>query len=45
MTRDQALDLLKQHVKNENLIKHMLATEAVMRSLASKFMKMRSSGV
>lgn len=34
MDRDQALELLKKHVKNENMVKHCLATEAVMRALA-----------
>src|SRR3989338_8292823 len=37
MTREQAITLLRQHVKNENLIKHMFAAEAVMRALARKF--------
>ncbi|MCP6718158.1 MAG: HDIG domain-containing protein [Patescibacteria group bacterium] len=37
MTRDQALSLLKENLKNNNLIKHCLAVEAVMRSLAQKF--------
>ncbi|MFY9146059.1 MAG: HDIG domain-containing metalloprotein [Bacillota bacterium] len=37
MTRDDALALLKSHVSNRNLIKHMLAVEAVMASLAEKF--------
>ncbi len=37
MTREEALDLLHQHVKNQNLIKHMLAAEAIMRALARKF--------
>ena len=36
-SRDKALALLRQHVKNENLIKHMFAVEAVMRTLAEKF--------
>jgi putative nucleotidyltransferase with HDIG domain len=36
MNRDQALELLKTHVKNENMIKHCLATEAVMRALAAR---------
>ncbi|MFA4872460.1 MAG: lysine--tRNA ligase [Patescibacteria group bacterium] len=35
--RENALKLLRTHVKNENLIKHMLAAEAVMRALAEKF--------
>lgn len=34
MDRDRALELIKSRVSNERLIKHMLAVEAVMRSLA-----------
>jgi putative nucleotidyltransferase with HDIG domain len=34
MEREQALELLKTHVKNENMIKHCLASEAVMKALA-----------
>ena len=34
MTRDEALALLKSHMKNKNLIKHCLAVEACMRALA-----------
>ena len=34
ITRDKALLLVKEQVKNKNLIKHMLAAEAVMRRLA-----------
>lgn len=37
MTRDEALVLLKSYVSNKNLIKHMLAVEAVMASLAKRF--------
>ncbi|HEY3374985.1 MAG TPA: HD domain-containing protein [Candidatus Aquicultor sp.] len=37
MNRDTALALVKQNVKNKNLIKHMLATEAIMRALAEHF--------
>jgi len=37
MTRQEALQLVRQHVKNENSIKHMLATEAIMRALARRF--------
>ncbi|MEK7551154.1 MAG: phosphohydrolase [Patescibacteria group bacterium] len=33
MTREEALKLLSDNVKNQNLIKHMLATEAVMKAL------------
>jgi len=37
MDREQALQLVRQHVKNNNSVKHMLATEAIMRALANKF--------
>jgi len=36
MTRDDALGLLSSHVKADNLKKHCLATEAIMRELAIK---------
>jgi uncharacterized protein len=36
ISREEALALLQDHVQNENLIKHCLATEAIMRSLAEK---------
>ena len=36
MTREEALDSVKANVDNENLVKHMLATEAVMRALAKR---------
>ena len=36
MTREEALDSVKANVENENLLKHMLATEAIMRSLAQR---------
>jgi putative nucleotidyltransferase with HDIG domain len=36
MTRKEVLDSLKANVDNQNLIKHMLATEAIMRSLARR---------
>jgi len=36
MKRDEALNLLKTHVKNENMIKHCLASEAVMSALANR---------
>jgi len=36
MTRSEALDLIKNKIKNANLIKHCLAVEAVMTGLASK---------
>jgi uncharacterized protein len=37
IARNEALDLVKQNVSNKNLIKHMLAAEAVMRRLARHF--------
>jgi len=37
MTRDEALQLVKQYVKTANSVKHMLATEAIMRALARQF--------
>ncbi len=36
MTRDEALALVREHVKNENMVKHCLAAEAVMRKLAER---------
>lgn len=37
MNREEALNKVKKHVKNKNLIKHMLATESIMRALAKRF--------
>jgi uncharacterized protein len=37
MTRDEAYELLTTHLKTENLVKHCLATEAIMRALAPRF--------
>lgn len=37
MTRDEALTILHQHVQNENLRRHMYATEAAMRAYAVKY--------
>jgi len=37
MTRKEALDSIKANVENKNLVKHMLATEAIMRALARRF--------
>lgn len=34
ISREEALEFLKEHVKNENMQKHSLASEAVMRALA-----------
>ena len=36
MTREEALDSIKANVENENSIKHMMATEAIMRALAKR---------
>jgi putative nucleotidyltransferase with HDIG domain len=37
MDRVEAFKVVSDNVKNQNLVKHMLATEAIMRALASKF--------
>ena len=37
MTREDALTLVKDHLHNKNLIKHCLAVEACMRTLAGRF--------
>jgi putative nucleotidyltransferase with HDIG domain len=36
MDREQALGLVREHVQNENLVNHMLATEAIMGALAKR---------
>ncbi|MBU4224968.1 MAG: HDIG domain-containing protein [Chloroflexi bacterium] len=37
MTRDEALAIVREYVKNENLVCHMLAVEAAMQFYAEKF--------
>lgn len=37
MNREEALELVKQNLQNENLIKHCLSVEACMREFAKKF--------
>ena len=37
MDREQALEIVNQNIKNPQMAKHMLATEAVMRALARRF--------
>lgn len=37
MTRNQALTIVREFVKNENLVRHMLAVEAAMAAYAKKF--------
>ena len=37
MNRQEALQSVRQNIKNENLVRHMLATEAIMRALAKRF--------
>jgi putative nucleotidyltransferase with HDIG domain len=34
--REQALGLVRRHAANENMVRHMLATEAIMRTLAAR---------
>ena len=36
MNREETLEYVRENIKNENLFKHMLATEAVMRELAKE---------
>jgi len=36
ITREQALEFLNKQIENKNIIKHMLATEAIMQVLAKK---------
>ena len=36
ISREEALQLLEQHITNKNMIKHCLATEAVLRALADQ---------
>ena len=36
MNREEVLDSVKANVENKNLLKHMLATEAIMRALARR---------
>jgi putative nucleotidyltransferase with HDIG domain len=36
ITREEAVQLLKEHIKNPNLLKHCLASEAVMGALADR---------
>jgi len=37
MNREEMLKAIRENVKNENLVKHMIATEAIMRALAKRF--------
>ncbi len=37
MNREEALELVKSKVKNKNLVKHMLAVEAIMKRVARHF--------
>lgn len=39
ISRDEAVKLLKEHIKNKNMIKHSYASEAVMNSLAKRLGK------
>jgi putative nucleotidyltransferase with HDIG domain len=36
ITREEAFDLLRERVQNENLVKHCLATEAIMKKMAER---------
>ena len=37
ISREEALALVEQHLKQKNLIKHVLAVESIMLALADKF--------
>ena len=37
MIREEILNSIKENVENKNLVKHMLATETIMRALARRF--------
>jgi len=37
VTREEALDSVRANIENKNTLKHMLATEAIMRALAKRF--------
>ena len=37
MTRQEALELIKEKIQNKNLVSHSLAVEAVMRGMADNF--------
>ena len=37
MNRTEALQIVRDYVKNENLVRHMLAVEAAMRFYAAKY--------
>jgi putative nucleotidyltransferase with HDIG domain len=37
LDREEALKLVREHTKNENLVKHMLAVEAAMRAYARRY--------
>jgi putative nucleotidyltransferase with HDIG domain len=36
ITREESLERVKRHVKNENLVKHMIAVSAIMRGVAER---------
>jgi len=37
ISREKAIELIRKHIKTENTVKHMMATEAIMRTLGKKF--------
>jgi len=37
MDHEQALEIVNRYIKSPQMVKHMLATEAVMRALARRF--------
>jgi predicted hydrolase (HD superfamily) len=43
--RKRALELIDEYIQNQNLKKHLLATENLMRHLARKFGEMKKFGL
>ncbi len=37
ITHEEALNLVKRHVKNRNLVNHMIAVSSIMRKMAEHF--------
>jgi len=44
MDRTEALSLIREYVKNENLVRHMLAVEAAMRSMPRNMVRTLNCG-
>jgi len=44
LTREEAVELLQEHVKNERMLNHCVATEAVLMALAEKLGRTGKNG-